>query len=168
MLDHAGLRARADRGELQFGTVDSFLVHRLSGGDAHVTDVSNASRTLLFDIHAMQWSDALLEQFSVPRSLLPDVVPCAGEMAKTRGVPGLADGIPLTGMAGDQQSALFGQACFEAGNAKCTYGTGAFLLMNTGERAVPSQHGLVTTVAWQVPGEQAYALEGSAFIAGAA
>jgi len=168
MLDHEGLRSRAERGELQFGTIDAFLVHRLSGGDVHATDVSNASRTLLFDIHAMQWSDDLLRRFDVPRAVLPEVKDSAGAFATTRGVPGLPDGVPITGIAGDQQAALFGQACFQPGDAKCTYGTGAFLLMNTGERAVPSHNGLVTTVAWQLPGERAYALEGSAFIAGAA
>lgn len=168
MLDHKGLRGRAESGELQFGTIDAFLVHRLSGGDVHATDVSNASRTLLFDIHAMQWSDDLLRRFDVPRAVLPEVKDSAGTFATTRGVPGLPDGVSITGIAGDQQAALFGQACFRPGDAKCTYGTGAFLLMNTGERAVPSHNGLVTTVAWQLPGERAYALEGSAFIAGAA
>ncbi|MCB9878953.1 MAG: glycerol kinase GlpK [Planctomycetes bacterium] len=168
LLDEAGLRARAERGELAFGTVDSLLVHRLTGGAVHATDVSNASRTLLFDIHAMQWSDALLRRFAVPAAVLPEVRPCAGGFGHTRGVPGLPDGIPITGIAGDQQAALFGQACFAPGEAKCTYGTGAFLLLQTGDRAVPSRHGLVTTVAWQIPGERAYALEGSAFVAGAA
>jgi len=167
-LDQGDLRARAERGELAFGTVDAFLVHALTGGAAHVTDVSNASRTLLYDIHRMAWSDDLLQRFSVPRSVLPEVAPCAGEFGRVQGVDGLPDGLPISGIAGDQQSALFGQACFEPGDAKCTYGTGAFLLMNTGAAAVPSTHGLVTTVAWEIPGERAYALEGSAFVAGAA
>ena len=168
MLDDGGLRARADRGELAFGTVDAFLVNRLTGGATHATDVTNASRTLLFDIGRMSWSDELLELFGVPRGVLPDVRASAGAFGTTRGVPGLPDGIPIAGIAGDQQSALFGQACFARGDAKCTYGTGAFLLMNTGDEPVPSTHGLVTTVAWQIGSDTTYALEGSAFVAGAA
>ena len=168
MLDHAGLRARAEAGELAFGTVVSFLVHRLTGGAAHVTDVTNASRTLVFDLARLDWSDELLRLFGVPRAVLPAVAPSAGLFGVTRGVAGLLDGVPIAGIAGDQQAALFGQACFEPGDAKCTYGTGAFILMNTGGAPVASRSGLVTTVAWQVPGELAYALEGSAFIAGAA
>ena len=168
ILDQGDLRARAERGELAFGTIDAFLVHALTGGDAHATDVTNASRTLLFDLAAMSWSDELLARFRVPRSVLPEVSPSAGAFGQVRGVDGLPDGLPITGIAGDQQAALFGQACFTPGDAKCTYGTGAFLLMNTGERPVPSTHGLVTTVAWEIPGERAYALEGSAFVAGAA
>ncbi len=168
MLDHAGLRARAEAGELAFGTVDSFLLHRLTGGAVHATDVSNASRPLVFDLARLDWSDELLGIFGVPRALLPAVAPSAGVLGQTRGVPGVADGVPVAGIAGDQQAALFGQACFEPGDAKCTYGTGAFILMNTGDAPVASRSGLVTTVAWQVPGELAYALEGSAFIAGAA
>ncbi|MCA8965443.1 MAG: glycerol kinase GlpK [Planctomycetes bacterium] len=168
MLDRAGLRARAERGELAFGTVDAFLLQRLTGGAAHVTDVTNASRTLLFDIHALAWSDELLQRFAVPVAVLPTVAPSAGEFGHTRGVPGLPDGLPITGVAGDQQAALFGQACFAPGDAKCTYGTGAFLLMQTGDVAVPSTRGMITTVAWQIPGERAYALEGAAFVAGAA
>jgi glycerol kinase len=168
MLDHAGLRGRADKGELAFGTVDSFLLHRLTGGGVHMTDVSNASRTLVFELEKLDWSDELLALFSVPRSVLPAVAPSAGVFGTTRGVPGVADGVPVAGIAGDQQSALFGQACFEPGDAKCTYGTGAFILLNTGAAPVASRSGLLTTVAWQIPGELAYALEGSAFIAGAA
>ncbi len=168
ILDQGDLRARAERGELQFGTIDAYLVHALTGGEAHVTDVTNASRTLLFDLQAMTWSDELLERFRVPRRVLPRVAPSAGEFGRVRGVDGLPDGLPITGVAGDQQAALFGQACFAPGDAKCTYGTGAFLLMNTGATAVPSTNGLVTTVAWEIPGERAYALEGSAFVAGAA
>lgn len=168
MLDQGDLRQRAERGELAFGTIDCFLVFCLTGGAHHVTDVSNASRTLLFDIHKMDWSDTLLEQFDIPRALLPEIAPSAGEFGKVRSVASLPDGVPITGIAGDQQAALFGQACFTPGDAKCTFGTGAFLLMNTGSTPVPSTHGLVTTVAWQIPGEKAYALEGSAFVAGAA
>ena len=161
------LRARAERGELCFGTVDSWLVWKLSGGAAHVTDVSNASRTLLFDLHQMAWSDTLLAHLRVPRALLPDVRSSAEVYAETRGVPGLPDRIPIAGMAGDQQAALFGQTCFAVGDAKCTYGTGAFLLLNTGPRPVASQNGLVTTVAWKIGDSVTYALEGSTFIAGA-
>ncbi len=168
MLDQGDLRQRAERGELAFGTIDCFLVFCLTGGAHHVTDVSNASRTLLFDIHKMDWSDTLLEQFNIPRALLPEIAPSAGEFGKVRSVASLPDGVPITGIAGDQQAALFGQACFTPGDAKCTFGTGAFLLMNTGSTPVPSTNGLVTTVAWQIPGEKAYALEGSAFVAGAA
>ncbi len=168
ILDHAGLRDRAERGELAFGTVDSFLLHRLTGGATHATDVSNASRTLVFDLTRLAWSDELLGLFGVPRAVLPEVAPSAGVFGVTRGLPGVADGVPVAGIAGDQQAALFGQACFEPGDAKCTFGTGAFILMNTGGVPVASSSGLLTTVAWQVPGELAYALEGSAFIAGAA
>lgn len=168
LLDQGDLRQRAERGELAFGTIDSYLVWQLTNGKRHVTDASNASRTLLFDIHKMAWSDQMLEQFRIPRGVLPEIAPSAGEFGKVDSVSSLPDGLPISGIAGDQQAALFGQACFAAGDAKCTYGTGAFLLMNTGSAAVPSTHGLVTTVAWQIPGEQAYALEGSAFIAGAA
>ncbi len=163
-----GLRARAQAGDLCFGTIDSFLVAKLSGGAAHVTDVSNASRTLLFDIHKLHWDPELLAPLEVPQAMLPKVVGNAEEIARTKGVPGLADGVPIAGMAGDQQAALFGQACFEAGESKCTYGTGAFLLLNTGAKAAVSERRLLTTVAWKLGGETTYALEGSAFIAGAA
>jgi len=163
-----GARARAGRGEIAFGTIDTFLVHRLSGGAAHVTDVTNASRTLLFDIHAMSWSAELCEMFDVPRSLLPEVRSSSEVVAHTKGVPGLPDGIPIAGIAGDQQAALFGQGCFAAGDAKCTYGTGAFLVYNTGATPIASTRRLLTTVAWRVGNETAYALEGSVFIAGAA
>lgn len=168
LLDNvAGLRARADRGEVCFGTIDSYLVWRLTGGAAHVTDVSNASRTLLFDLHTLEWSARLCDLLKVPRAVLPDVRGSAERYGETRGVPGLRDGIPVCGIAGDQQAALFGQACFQVGDAKCTYGTGAFMLMNTGARAVPSQNGLLTTVGWKLGDEVVYALEGSTFIAGA-
>ena len=163
-----GARPRAERGELAFGTIDSWLVFKLSGGAAHVTDATNASRTLLYDIRRGAWDEELCAWLRVPRPMLPEVQPCAGHFAATRGVPGLPDGVPITGVAGDQQAALFGQTCFEVGDAKCTYGTGAFLLMNTGERPVSSNHGLLTTVAWQLGEQTTYALEGSAFVAGAA
>jgi glycerol kinase len=162
-----GLRARAEAGEIAFGTVDAYLTHRLSGGRAHITDVSNASRTLLFDLHTLDWSDELLSLFGVPRSVLPRLVPCSGQLTSLRGVPGLADGTPLCGMAGDQQAALYGQACFAPGDAKCTYGTGAFLLMNIGDKVIASRHRLLTSVAWQIDGVTTFALEGSAFVAGA-
>lgn len=169
ILDHVeGARARAERGELAFGTIDSFLVWRLSGGQVHVTDASNASRTMLFDLHRMAWDDELCTIVGVPKAVLPEVRGCSEIYAKTRGVPGLPDGVPIAGMAGDQQSALFGQTCFDVGDAKCTYGTGAFLLVTTGARAVPSKNGCLTTVAWSLNGEATYALEGSSFIAGAA
>ena len=164
----SGARARADRGELAFGTIDAFLVHRLTGGTVHATDVTNASRTLLMDIEKLAWDDEMLRLFRVPASVLPKIVPSAGPIGTTRGVGFLPDGIPITGLAGDQQAALFGQACFGEGDAKCTYGTGAFALMNIGATPTPSNHGLVTTVAWQLGGKVTYALEGSAFIAGAA
>ncbi|MCU0862758.1 MAG: glycerol kinase GlpK [Planctomycetes bacterium] len=168
LLEQGGLRARAERGELAFGTIDTFLLHRLSGGAVHATEPGNASRTLLFDLHTRSWSDELCALFAVPRALLPDVRPSAGVFGHTRGVPGLPDGIPIAGIAGDQQAALFGQACFAPGDAKCTFGTGAFLLLHTGTEPVASRHGLITTVAWQLADEFAYALEGSAFVAGAA
>jgi glycerol kinase len=165
IVDHA---AGGKGGDLAFGTVDSYLLWRLTGGAVHATDVTNASRTLLFDLHTRAWSDELCGLLGVDRGLLPRVVPSAGVCGETHGVPRLPDGVPIAGMAGDQQSALFGQACFEPGEAKCTYGTGAFILMNTGGAPVASTSGLLTTVAWEIPGELAYALEGSAFIAGAA
>jgi glycerol kinase len=168
MLDELPeLRQRAERGEVCFGTVDSYLVWRLTGGRAHVTDVSNASRTLLFDLHTLSWSDRLLDLLRVPRVMLPEVRPSSEIYGVTQDVPGLPNGVRVAGIAGDQQAALFGQACFNLGEAKCTYGTGAFLLMNTGPRAVPSKNGLLTTVAWKVGDEIAYALEGSTFVAGA-
>jgi glycerol kinase len=164
-----GLAAKARDGSLAFGTIDCYLLSRLTGGAVHATDVTNASRTLLFDINTLAWSDELLETIGVPRALLPEVVASSGVVGTTKGVPGLPDGIPIAGLAGDQQSALFGQACYTPGDAKCTYGTGAFILMNTGDKPVASKSGLLTTVAWKLStGELRYALEGSAFIAGAA
>jgi glycerol kinase len=162
-----GLRVRAERGDVLFGTVDSFLIWRLTGGARHVTDVSNASRTLLFNIHTLEWDDTLLEVLQIPRAMLPEVRPSSEWYGETEtslfGVP-----IPITGAAGDQQAALFGQACFEPGTAKNTYGTGCFLLLNTGHHAVPSKNGLLTTVGWTVGGKTTYCLEGAVFIAGAA
>jgi glycerol kinase len=166
LLDEAGLRPRSK--ELAFGTIDSFLVYRLTGGASHVTDVSNASRTLLMDLASCQWDEGMLSFLGVPREILPEIRSNAEIYGKTQGVGFLPDGIPVAGMAGDQQAALFGQACFAPGDAKCTYGTGAFLLANTGTKLVPSQKGLLSTVAWRVGQETTYALEGSAFIAGAA
>ncbi|WP_053232653.1 glycerol kinase GlpK [Sandaracinus amylolyticus] len=169
LLDNVdGVRKRAESGELAFGTVDSFLVWRLSGGAVHVTDVTNASRTLLFDIHRLAWDDELCRHLHVPRAVLPAVKSSSEVYARTKGLRVLPDGIPIAGIAGDQQAALFGQTCFEVGDAKCTYGTGAFLLVNTGDQAPESKNGLVTTVAWKVGDQVRYALEGSAFVAGAA
>jgi glycerol kinase len=167
LLDHvSGARAAAEAGELAFGTIDTWLAWRLTG--AHVTDPSNASRTLLFDLHALDWSEELCALLRVPRAALPAVVDSSGVVGHTRGLGFLPDGIPVAGLIGDQQGALFGQACFTPGMAKCTYGTGAFILLNTGDRPSPSAHGMLTTVGWRREGRVAYALEGSAFIAGAA
>jgi glycerol kinase len=169
ILDHVeGARARAARGELAFGTIDTWVLWKMTGGKAHKTDVSNASRTLLMDLEQQRWDDELLGLLRVPREVLPEVCGNAELFGVVQGVEGLQDGTPICGMAGDQQAALFGQACFEAGEAKCTYGTGAFLLMNTGSRPVASRAGLLTTAAWRIGGVSTYALEGSAFIAGAA
>jgi glycerol kinase len=168
LREKPGLRTRAASGDLCFGTIDSFLVAKLSMGAAHVTDVSNASRTLLFDIHKLAWDPDLLAPLEVPAAMLPKVVGNSERVAQTKGVPGLPDGIPIAGMAGDQQAALFGQACFEPGESKCTYGTGAFLLLNTGATAPTSERRLLTTVAWRLGRETCYALEGSVFVAGAA
>ena len=168
LLDsHDGLRARAARGEVLFGTIDSFLIWRLTGGKVHVTDVSNASRTLLFNIHTMQWDDELLKLLDVPREMLPEVK-SSSEVYGHTDPKWFGAAIPIAGDAGDQQAALFGQACFEAGSAKNTYGTGCFMLLNTGDKAVPSEKGLLTTVAWKIGGKTTYALEGSVFVAGAA
>jgi glycerol kinase len=166
----SGARKRAAAGELAGGTIDTFLLWRLTGGATHATDVSNASRTMLMNIEKGDWDEDLLKMFSVPRVLLPVIRPSSGEFGRTLGVPGLPDGIPISGIAGDQQSALFGQACFDVGDAKCTFGTGSFLLMNTGAKRVSSKHGILTTVAWQLKGDKklTYALEGGAFICGAA
>ncbi|MCG8556738.1 MAG: glycerol kinase GlpK [Proteobacteria bacterium] len=169
LLDNVeGARSRADSGELAFGTIDSFLLHRLTAGAAHATDATNASRTLLYDLRRHCWDPELAAALRIPPAVLPRVGGCAEIYGRTRGVPGLADGIPIAGVAGDQQAAMFGQNCFALGDAKCTYGTGAFLLVNTGIEPVRSSHGLITTVAWRLGKETTYALEGSAFIAGAA
>ena len=152
------------------GTIDSFLIWQLTGGDVHATDVSNASRTSLMNIKTGRWDQHLLSLFEVPREILPAIVPSSGILGRTRGVAGLPDGIPISGMAGDQQAALFGQACFDVGDAKCTFGTGSFILMNTGAERLHSHSGLLTTVAWQLgeKGKLVYALEGGAFVCGAA
>ena len=162
-----GLRDRAARGEILFGTIDTFLIWRLTGGRVHVTDVSNASRTLLFNIHTLQWDDELLRLLDVPRAMMPEVKSSSEVYGHTDPeVFGAA--VPIAGDAGDQQAALFGQACFEAGSAKNTYGTGCFMLLNTGSKPVPSEKGLLTTVAWRIGNQTTYALEGSVFVAGAA
>ena len=167
ILDHiAGARQRAETGELAFGTVDSWLVWKLTGGEVHVTDVSNASRTMLLNIHTGEWDDDLLKIFTVPRSLLPDVKPSS----KIYGVTGniIPDShLPIGGIAGDQQAALFGQMCTQPGMVKNTYGTGCFMLMNTGAKATASKNNLLTTIAWEIDSKMEYALEGSVFIAGA-
>lgn len=169
LLDEVpGARTRAERGELAFGTVDSFLIHRLSGGAVHATDVTNASRTLLMNLRTLSWDPSMLALLGIPQSVLPSIVASAGLVARTQGFTGLPDGLPITGLAGDQQAALFGQTCFETGDAKCTYGTGAFVLVNIGNSPKTSKHGLLTTVAWQVGSKVTYAFEGSAFVAGAA
>jgi glycerol kinase len=169
ILDHAeGARARAEKGDLAFGTIDSYLVSRLTGGAVHVTDATNASRTLLMNLARVEWDPSLCELFRVPSAMLPKIAGCAEVVGTTRGLSFLPDGIPIAGIAGDQQAALFGQACFSEGEAKCTYGTGAFALMNIGDRPLLSGSGLVTTVAWTLSGKTTYALEGSSFIAGAA
>ena len=162
-----GARARAEAGKLLFGTIDTWLLWQLTGGKVHVTDATNASRTLLYNIHTGQWDDSMLSLLNIPRAVLPDVRSCSevyGEVARNL----YPAGAPIAGIAGDQQAALFGQACFTPGMAKNTYGTGCFLLMNTGTKAVPSQNNLLTTVAWKLGNRTEYALEGSVFIGGAA
>ena len=169
LLDEVeGARARAARGELAFGTIDTFLTWRLTGGTTHVTDASNASRTMLMSLQSMDWDAGMLDLLRVPAEVLPEIRSCSEVYGHTRGLSFLPDGIPVAGMAGDQQAALFGQAGFAPGEAKCTYGTGAFLVLNTGHRIVQSDHGMLTTVAWRLGDEVTYALEGSVFVAGAA
>lgn len=169
ILDHVeGARERAERGELLFGTIDTWLIWKLSGGKAHVTDYSNASRTLMYNIHELKWDDELLDILDVPKAMLPEVRPSSEVYAETAGYHFFGEAVPIAGAAGDQQAALFGQACFDTGMAKNTYGTGCFMLMNTGEEAVKSDHGLLTTIAWGVDGKVEYALEGSIFVAGSA
>jgi len=162
-----GARARAERGELAFGTIDSFLIWRLSGGKSHATDATNASRTLMFNIHEQQWDSELLDMLSIPESLLPEVLDCAADFGTTSKAL-LGAEIPIAGVAGDQQAALIGQACFEPGMIKSTYGTGCFMVLNTGAQALTSNNKLLTTVAYRLNGETTYALEGSIFVAGAA
>ena len=160
-------RSQAEKGELRFGTVETWLIWKLTGGKVHVTDYSNASRTMLFNINTLSWDDEILRKLEIPASLLPEAKPSSCIYGNTAahffGAP-----IPISGAAGDQQAALFGQTCFDPGDAKCTYGTGAFLLMNTGKTPIFSKNGLVTTVAWGIDGQVDYALEGSIFVAGAA
>ena len=165
LLDNVqGVRERAERGELAFGTVDSWLIWKLTEGAVHATDITNASRTMLFNIHTHQWDEDLLQLLQIPASLLPTVVDSSQVCGTTSGI---LDGVPIAGVAGDQHAALFGQMCREPGMVKCTYGTGSFMLVNTGEKAVDSQHRLLTTVAWRFGGKTIYALEGAVFIAGA-
>ncbi len=161
-----GLRQRAAKGEVLFGTVDSFLIWRLTGGTRHVTDYSNASRTLLFNLHTLDWDDQLLEILDVPRAMLPEVLPSSGLFGETQ-ADWLGRSIPIAGAAGDQQAATFGQACFTVGSAKNTYGTGSFLLLNTGERPTVSKNKLLTTIGWGIDGRITYCLEGSVFVSGA-
>jgi glycerol kinase len=168
ILDRGGLRERAERGRLAFGTTDSWVLWNLTGGASHATDPTNASRTMLFNIRRLDWDPDLLRLFGVPAALLPRVLPSSGEFGRTVRLGRLPAGIPVMGIAGDQQAALFGQAGFRPGAIKNTYGTGAFILLNTGREPVESRHGLITTVACGPGGRAAYALEGSVFVAGAA
>src|SRR5581483_1694385 len=167
LLDDARAQERAERGELAFGTVDSWLVHRLTGGRAHVIDATNASRTMLYNLREGTWDPVMLDALRIPRAVLPSVVDSSGMAAETDGALFGAP-VPIAGIAGDQQAALFGQACFAPGSAKSTYGTGCFILQHTGERVVASDSGLLTTVAAQIDGRRSYALEGAVFVAGAA
>ncbi|MES9684369.1 glycerol kinase [Bacillus sp. AFS001701] len=163
-----GAREKAEAGDLLFGTIDTWLVWKLSGGRAHVTDYSNASRTMMYNIHELKWDKDLLKILDVPECMLPSVRPSSEVYANTVSYHFFGSEIPIAGIAGDQQAALFGQACFEKGMAKNTYGTGCFMLMNTGNHAVKSNHGLLTTIAWGIDGKVEYALEGSIFVAGSA
>lgn len=168
ILEHVeGAREKAEKGSLYFGTVDSWLIYKLTGGKVHATDYTNASRTMLFNIHTLEWDKDLLEKFGIPESMLPEVKN-SSEIYGYTDEKLFGGSIPVAGVAGDQQAALFGQCCFEPGDTKNTYGTGCFLLMNTGERAVYSEHGLLTTIAIGLDGKVQYALEGSVFVAGAA
>lgn len=163
-----GAREKAENGDLMFGTIDTWLIWKLSGGERHVTDYSNASRTLMYNIYDLKWDEELLEILGVPASMLPEVCPSSEIYAHTTEESFFGHKAPIAGIAGDQQAALFGQACFESGMVKNTYGTGCFMLMNTGEKAVKSEHGLLTTIAWGIDGKVEYALEGSIFVAGSA
>lgn len=166
ILDHVeGARAKAEKGELAFGTIDTWLIWNLTGGKVHATDVTNASRTLLYNIRQLKWDDKMLNELGIPKSMLPEVKPSAHHFGDAE-INGMK--IPINGVAGDQQAALFGQACFEPGMAKNTYGTGCFMLMNTGSKLQLSKNGLITTIAWSLDNKVDYALEGSVFIAGAA
>ena len=168
ILDHVeGARARAERGELLFGTIDTWLLYRLTDGAVHATDPSNASRTMLFNIHTMQWDEDLLRMFNIPLCMMPRIMPSSGIFGYTK-TELFGASIPVAGIAGDQQAALFGQCCFESGDVKNTYGTGGFLLMNTGDRAIASDKGLLTSVGWQIGDRVNYVLEGSVFVCGAA
>ena len=160
-----GARARAEKGKLMFGTVDSWLIWRLTRGELHVTDVSNASRTMLFNIHTLDWDDELLALFGIPRSMMPDVR-SSSEIYGTTKTTIFAHKVPIAGIAGDQQAALFGQLCVEPGAVKNTYGTGCFLLMNSGEKPIASKNNLLTTIAWKIGDKVNYALEGSIFVGG--
>ncbi len=165
----SGAMEKAKKGDLLAGTIDSFLLWRLTGGHSHGTDVSNASRTMLMNLQTLQWDPELLKIFQIPLQILPKIMPSSGLFGKTSGLGFLPDGISISGIAGDQQSALFGQTCFKVGEAKCTFGTGSFLLMNTGSQLIRSKHQMLTTVAWQLGSQKAtYAIEGGAFICGAA
>ncbi|MBY6273367.1 MAG: glycerol kinase, partial [Bacillaceae bacterium] len=169
ILDNVeGAREKAEQGKLLFGTIDTWLVWKLSGGRAHITDYSNASRTLMYNIYQLKWDDELLDILGVPKSMLPEVRSSSEIYAHTIPHHFFGQEIPIAGIAGDQQAALFGQACFQEGMAKNTYGTGCFMLMHTGEKAVKSNHGLLTTIAWGLNGKVEYALEGSIFVAGSA
>jgi glycerol kinase len=169
ILDHIeGAREKAEIGQLLFGTIDTWLIWKLTGGKAHVTDYSNASRTLMFNIYDLCWDEELLDILDIPKSMLPEVRFSSEVYGNTIDYHFFGESVPIAGVAGDQQAALFGQACFEKGMAKNTYGTGCFMLMNTGEKAVHSDHGLLTTIAWGINGKIEYALEGSIFVAGSA
>ena len=168
ILDNVeGAREKADRGELLFGTVDTWLIWNLTRGKVHVTDYSNASRTMMFDIKNLQWDEEILKELQIPKSMLPKVCPSSHVYGCTDELMLGGAEIPISGCAGDQQAALFGQTCFEEGSAKNTYGTGCFLLMNTGNKMVESNNGLITTIAWGIDGKVEYALEGSIFMGGA-
>jgi glycerol kinase len=167
ILDRSGRRTRARNGRLAFGTADSWILWKLTGGRAHATDYTNASRTMLFDIGRLRWDEDLLDFFGVPKAVLPEALPSSGGFGRTEKIGRLPAGIPITGVAGDQQAALFGQACFDPGTVKNTYGTGCFILLNTGRRRVASAEGLVTTLACGPEGSVVFALEGSVFVAGA-
>ncbi|WP_055109154.1 glycerol kinase GlpK [Paenibacillus ihumii] len=169
ILDHVeGARKRAENGELLFGTIDSWLIWKLTGGKVHVTDYSNASRTLMYNIHDLCWDDELLKLLDVPKAMLPEVRPSSEVYGRTASYHFFGHEVPIAGAAGDQQAALFGQNCFERGMVKTTYGTGCFMLMNTGDRPVNSEHGLITSIAWGIRGKVEYALEGSIFVSGSA